>query len=546
MNLDWNFYFDDWLIDKIPEGMEIKIEEHPSGVTINPPELTCYFGANPIYMYGTGKLYHEVLMSPSGIAIYPEFLERPGFEFVEEIGFKVDFKDNKDYWGNIVEDKHVGYVNALSYMNAIIKTIYGVDTGDYIGKRTPSSELRPLSTEDRVLLQQSFTNYQVFPSETYMRDTGCFFYIRGGVEREAEGPYELMSGTYLTATAPGAFINTPGTFNSVLFLKYTYIEIPQTIIDNLSSSFFHLLFGTTEGFRSGTVFDFGSTNSATPPNYGFSLSLEPSGVTIVMNDGNFNTFHIAASIDFRFSHRFSILRSGDYLNVIMDGKILDTVDISNVGVILFNPAKKNYISARSLDSASNVEAGDLEEIAFFSSQIDTQYIDKYYDDIVPLTQQGGTEAILYENIPLSLSYDLTYTKPTNIFIPNFFGAKFDKFYLVDSSGMINIIGGTETSGSYLTGYEPIEHKSILIKTGFKFHSVTTENFEENIDFGVGDRIPVLTKLTSDVHIPLQIYMKFKIPDFHDRKITYNIRLVLKSLDKFLWYSYQKFKTGEFV
>ena len=546
MNLDWDFFYDDWLIDKIPEGMDIRIEEHPSGVTINPPELTCYFGANPIYLYGLGKLYHEVLMSPTGIAIYPEFLERPGFEFVEEIRFKVDFADQRDYWGNIVEDKHVGYVNALSYMNNLVKAIYGVDTGTYIGKRTPSSSLRKLDMEDRALLDASFTNYQVFPSEVYMRDAGCFFYVRGGVEREREGPYELMSGTFLTGYAPGAFINTPGTFNDVLFLKYTYVEVPQTIVDNLSSSFFHILFGTTEGFRSGTVFDFGSTNSATPPNYGFSLSLEPSGVSIVMNDGNLNVFNMPFSIDFRFSHKFSIIRSGDYLNVIMDGDILGTVNISGVGSILFNPTKKNYISARSFDSASNVGAGDLEEIAFFSRSIDDNIIDKYYNDIVPLTQSGGTEAILYDNIPLSLSYDLTYTKPTNIFIPNFFGAKFDKFYLVDANGIINIIGGSATNSSYLTGYEPIEHKSILMKTGFKFHSVTTNNYEENIDFGVGERIPVLTKLTSDVHIPIRIYMKFKIPEFHDHKITYNMRLVLKSLDKFLWYSYKKYKTGEFV
>jgi len=73
MNLDWNFYFDSWLIDKIPDGFEIRIEEHPSGVSINPPELTCYFGANPIYLYGLGKLYHEVLMSPDGITVYPSF-----------------------------------------------------------------------------------------------------------------------------------------------------------------------------------------------------------------------------------------------------------------------------------------------------------------------------------------------------------------------------------------------------------------------------------------------------------------------------------------
>ncbi len=546
MNLDWDFYFDDWLIDKVPDGMQIRIEEHPSGININPPELTCYFGANPIYMYGLGKLFHEVLMSPTGIAIYPEFLGRPGFEFVEEVRFKVDFKEQKDYWGNVVLDKHIGYVNALSYMNSILGSMYGVSIDEYVGTKTPSSKLRKLNAVDYDLLSSEFATFQVFESEVYMRDNGCFLYFRGGVEQDMIGPYDLMSGTYLNSVSPGASIVTPGTFNEILFLKYSYIELPESSVSGLSSSEFHILFGTAQEFRLGVVFDFGYTNNSVPPNYGFMVELQPTGVKIGMNDGNMHSFDFLTNIDFRFSHKFSIRRVDNTLAVIMDGEIIGMEDVSNVGSILFDPGRKNYISARSTEPTVNVSTGDIEEVAFFSNIIPEMNMEKYYSEAIPLTKKGGSDSFEYENIPLALSYDLTYTKPTEIFIPNFFGGVFDKFYLVDKNDTVKVIADKVINESYLEDYEPIDDKSIMIPNGFKMHSVITDNFEDNVDFNIGEKLPVLTRLTSDVHIPLQIYMKFKIPEFHDRKIIYNMRLILKSLDKFLWYSYKKFKTGEFV
>ena len=546
MNLDWDFYFDSWLIDKIPDGMEIKIEEHPSGVTINPSELTCYFGANPIYMYGVGKLYHEVLVSPTGIAIYPEFLERPGFEFVEEITFKADFEKAKDYWGKDVVDKHVGFINALEYMNLISKTLYGVEEDGYVGVGTPSSKLRKLRHEDYLLQQEAFDNYQVFDDAQAMRDAGCSLYLRMDAEHEKPGPYDLISGTYLQATAPGAIITSSATFSNVMFLKYTYIELPASSVAALSSNDFQILFGTAEEFRPGTLFDFGSTSNSTPPNYGFRVDMATTGITIFVGDGDNHIIEMPFLVDFRFSHRFSIVRSGTNLIVVLDGEIAHAKTDVDFGNIVFDASRKNYISARAEDPARNVPGGDIEELAIFSSVLEDDTIVKYYDNIVPLIKKGGLASISYADVPVSLSYDLTYAKPTEFFIPNFFKAKIDKFYLVDAQGIVNIIGGNASSSAYIDGYEPIEDKSVMIKKGFRFDNVTTFNFEENIDFAIGERIPVLTKLTSDVHIPLRIYMKFKIPSWHNRKIIYNIRLVLKSMQEFLWYSYKKYKTGEFV
>jgi len=159
VTLDWNFFFDDWLIDKVPDSYEITIEEHPNGLKINPPELTCYFGANPIYMYGEGKLLQEVIMSPAGFIVFPEFLQRPGFEFVEEGSFSVSFPEKYDFYGNSVIDKHVGMVNAKKYLESIFLNVYGTTTG-YSGIKMPSTDLRRLNIEDYRLIQYGISKFE--------------------------------------------------------------------------------------------------------------------------------------------------------------------------------------------------------------------------------------------------------------------------------------------------------------------------------------------------------------------------------------------------
>ena len=546
MNLDWNFYFDSWLIDKVPDGLEIRVEEHPSGVSINPPELTCFFGANPIYLYGLGKLYHEVLMSPDGITVYPSFLGRPGFEFVEEIKFKVDFEENTDFFGRDVVDLHTGYVSATRFMKSVLREMYGVADDSFVFISTPSSALRRLTKQDNDIISKSFDNYQVFHDVQEMRDEQCSLYMHGYGENDRNGPYELVAGQYLEAVAPGALINTNGTFGDTLFLKYTYVKIPHQMITPIGTSEFHILFTTLPQFRFGTLLDFGSTSNVNPPNYGFRMDITPSNILVYLNDGNTNMFDFPHEIDFRFTHRFSILRSGDTISISCDNEIIGVHDISNIGNVLLSGSNENVLSGKSMPSAKNDQAGDIEEFAIFGQKVSDEKMYKYNNDIVPLVKPGGLEAIAEQNVPVALSYGLTYDKPTNIFIPNFFGGKFKNFYLINEAGVVNVIGGDGSQNYYLDDHEPVENKSILIDNGFTIDSVTTFNYEDNIDFQIGTKIPVLTKLTSDVHIPLRIYMKFKLPEFYDNKTVYTMSLVLKSLKKFIWYGYEKYKTGEFV
>jgi len=179
-----------------------------------------------------------------------------------------------------------------------------------------------------------------------MSDELCSMYIHGYGENDRNGPYEIISGQYLTAVAPGALINTNGTFGDTLFLKYTYIEVPAQLITPISTSEFQILFTTLPQFRFGTLIDFGSTSNNTPPNYGFRVDITPSNISIYLNDGNTNIVDFPHNIDFRFTHRFSILRADGTISVFCDNEIVGVHDVQSVGNVLFSQSYKNIISGR--------------------------------------------------------------------------------------------------------------------------------------------------------------------------------------------------------
>lgn len=531
MNLDWDFYYDSWLIDKVPDGLEIRIEETPKGFSFNPPSLTCYFGANPIYLYGEGKLFHEAIMSPNGFAIYPEFLGRPGFEFVSETSFSVSFDKAKDFNGNSVIDKHVGWVDATSFLQLIEKNMYGMADNQYASIRTASSKLRMLNADDYRLQQEDLSQYQVFDTYQSMKDEGCTFYCN--MDGSTGSAVDNISGTSLATTSPGTLITIPGNFGDVILLRNTYIELGATQIAALKSPEFQILFSTQSSFREGILFDFGSTNNANANNYGFRLEILSVGLNIIMNTGaEYTEYNIPFEIDFRFPHRFSLLKTGTYIIVAMDGDIVAIKDNASTDVIVFDSSLKNYISGSYKENNMNLSTGDIEEVAFFNQRIEDERMDLYTRSFIPIVKRGGITAINYENVPMSLSYNLTYAKPTYMFIPNFFGGDISNVYLHTSSDTVISAGG--------------EDKSLTIPNGYKTQNVITNNLEENIDFTIGTKLPLLTKVTSDTHIPLKIKMVFQLPEWYDKKTTYSMRLITKSLKKFLWYSFRKYKTGEFV
>jgi hypothetical protein len=252
-------------------------------------------------------------------------------------------------------------------------------------------------------------------------------------------------------------------------------------------------------------------------------------VTVVANDGTLRRMDLYYQFDFTFPQRIMIYRNLDSFSVSVDGENLATYTIEDIGNIIFSSGTVGYISY-SESSSRNVATGDIEDIAMFSPPMSDDNVYRYFNENIPFIDRGGDTLIEFENIPVSLSYDLTYNKPTRLITSNFFGGKLKKIYLVDASGNIEML--TPSEEDEFTGIDKAQ-RSFTIPNGFKIDNVSTYHDDSGVDFIVGEKIPAITKLTSDTHIPIKIYMKFKIPSFWDKKKTYNIKLVMRPLAQML-------------
>jgi hypothetical protein len=550
MNLDWGFYYDSWLIDKIPDVVNIKVEEHPEGIVFNPPELEFYFGANPIYLYGEGKLFHEVLFCPDGIVFYPSFLGRPGFEFVDEISFSIDFKEDEHFDGTPTVSHHIGYIDATRYIQLIMNKLYGVGNNEYVKVKTPSTRLRYVTNTDITLQDASWRSEAVFYDASDMAQNGCKFYTTMSVDEGDIGIRNEINGAMHEVVSPGAIVLKKGLFYSDVLLKYSYIEAPSEIVGLVGSDRFYMMFTTLPEFRFGTLFDFGSTNNATGPNYGFRLDINGSYATLYLNDGNLHIFDIPYDdVDFNFSHRWLIGRGDGGLVVSIDGRTYLSADISDVGNVLYNPSFKNYISLIHSAPDASVQTGDIEELAIFNNMPDEEQYDlsSFYNGTLPMLKKGGVDEAILDNTPVMLSYSLTYDKPTYFFIPNFFGGEFDKFFIVNEAGEVKVITDGKALGDYyITDMIPIKDKSLKVPIGYQVYQVTTKNQEPLFFEDIPTKIPAITKLTSDTHIPIRGKIKFKLPFFYNIPTTYNMSLNMKALSKFIVYSFKKYKTEEHI
>jgi hypothetical protein len=487
MNLDWDFYYDKWLIDKVPDGLEIKIVDRGGGVECIPPSLTCYFGANPIYLYGKGKLWHESILSPRGIAIFPEFLQRPGFEWINRNTFKVDFPSTTDFFNRNVVAMHIGKVNATRYLHDTLKMMYGVETTDFVDMKTASTGLRLMNADDYNLIERGVSDKQIFLNMNEMTGEHCIFYSRMFIENGRIGPAELVRGVDLVAKTPGAPILIPGSFTRVLFLKYSHIEIPSIYVSNMfRTPSWALLFRTLPNFREGVLLDFGSTNFTEDTNYGARISINIESMEVILNDGNLNRFNFPLNVDFRFAHSWALRVTDDVLFLAIDGTLVATHDISNLGPVQYSATYPNFIS-KIATSGDNQYTGDIEELAWFDGPISDDKVNMFLEGLIPLLKKGGVDALESENIPHALSYGLTFTKPTDFYIPNYFNADFYKFYLKDKDDLV-IIATTDApavNSSYRSDLEPYHDKSLLIPFGFNIDQVLAIENGNDDPYGSG-------------------------------------------------------------
>ena len=527
MLLDWDFYFDSWLIDKIPNGYKITIEEHPNGLKINPSELTCYFGANPIYLYGEGKVLHEVMMSPRGFIVYPDFLQRPGFEFVDELSFSIDFPEENNFFGDRVIDKHVGNVRAKDYFSKIIDNVYGTIDG-YTTIKTPSSELRRLNVDDYEKIQKGVQKIQIYDTIEDMKNDNCVFFTTMGIQDDSDYLTEEIHEIGMKVVSPGPILQRYGVNNKVIHLRYSYVVLPEYLKDVLSGDSFQILFTTLKDFRFGTLIDFGATELADGNNYGFRVSIYSDFIEIIANNGTMQRFTFPYKFDTSMPHKIMIIKEQNKVSVIVDNTNLGIFSIDGSINIVFPEAVRGYISRNSENKG--VSTGDIENLAIFAPMMSLENQKKFLEDELPVFILSDSDKIDIENTPVALSYSLTYQKPSKIITGNHFGGDIESIYLSDKRGVVEKI----SKGNKISS----DAKSFWIDNGYKIENVVTL-----IKDGQPiDNFPALTKLTSDTHIPLRIFMRFKVPEFWDRNLSFNISLVLRPIANLLRYSYKKPKT----
>lgn len=568
MNLDWAFYYDSWLIDKVPNGLNIEVTETENGLVCVPDSLTCYFGANPIYLYGEGKLFHESLVSPRGIAIYPEFLDRPGFEWVDRKTFKVDFPEELDFNGNVVVDLHAGHINATQFMKDVLLAMYGLDcdgveSARYTTRHTPSTSTHVLTSSEYEEIAEDVSQFAIFTDENELRalftPNGVGLYVSMGETFTVSGETRVSIVTNLIDSCLKFSTSDQIQWRAGLQRKVFSTNGMSVVNHNVwhpaltfTDVGYCVLFRTLEYLREGTILSIGEENDYT--NGGFSIEIHLNQVIVHAGDVSkstdmtFYTFALNFNIDFRFPHTFAILFNKSTVDLVMDGDTIGSIptvwDYGNFTILQQSTPVSFLIGASRLEDTVN--SGDIEELLIAPLPLPDGFFEKYFNGI-PILYDGGLKEVLNTNTPPQLSYDLTYTTPTDVFIPNYLGEDFDKHYLKNHYGHVIIAGydGNDVySSSYQEGLEPYEDKSLYIPLGYTIDNATMASTNVSVP---ETNIKVLTKLTSDVHIPLRIHMDFVVPEnFYKKDISFPMRLVVASLTKWLWYPFKKFKTGEFI
>jgi len=83
-----------------------------------------------------------------------------------------------------------------------------------------------------------------------------------------------------------------------------------------------------------------------------------------------------------------------------------------------------------------------------------------------------------------------------------------------------------------------------IPKGFKLYGALG-NSDPGLDDST-DNCFMLTKISSDSHIPIRVDMSFKIPEWWTKDMDLEMELRIIPVDKTLWYHYKRFRTGEWT
>ena len=531
MRLHWGFYNDSWLIDPIPETMPIRFEEHPNGWKINPSSIRFFFGANPEYVWGEGKLYHEVLFSDLGFIVMPFFYGRPGFEFVDS--FKLSISENTDWLGKPSTIYKVGRADVTQMVKKQIEKFYDVAEDKYFKAGDLSSEL--VEADDATVKTQYQTQYEhIFDTPSDMiNNLGCIWYSTFHPDSNMNIIDLISNHTINVETPLDKVYFTQGIYENTLLLKDVRIDITEpmsSIFNDKQCNEFFITFKAPANFRPGTLIDYGSDIKS-----GFRIDVLKEGVDVYVNG---NKYHFAENLSFISPNSFMVyFKTMNTLTVRINDKTI-AVDI-NEDMPTVLESDKAYLSSYS-KSHKYVKTGDVEELGFFKHAPIESYIKSYmsFDTFLPFSQPNSADTM-----PLLLD-KFTYSAPASVFIPNSFQSKnstnkvipFEKIYIKDNNSNVNIAdyeAKPKLDGSYLhmpkdnNVYGAIGHPD--------------PDFDDHTEF-----CDMIKKISTDSHIPIQVDMKFKIPKWWTKDMHLNMDLRLVPINKMAWYAYKRYKTGEWV
>ena len=530
MILHWGFFKDAWLIDKVPDIFPITFEEHPKGWRINPSKVTFYFGANPTYLWGEGKLYHEVLFGNLGFVFLPFFYGRPGLEFIES--YKVTFVDDKDWVGNSAGIYKIGRVNIDDMIKSYIQKYYDVDPNKKFQPGDLSSKLVK-ATGDEIKSQFQTEYNAIFKTISDMRNNlNCIWY--SSFHSHNEEIIELTSNKEIPVITPfDTYYFVQAIYKNVLSFKDCRVDITKplkVIFYEKDSNECFITFKTPTGFIEGVVIDYGYDDKS-----GFRLDIVKEGVDIYVNG---KKYHYAKNLIFNTNNSFVIYIKFDSEVMIRINKDTTIRTKDKIPKPTIKDSDIAYISSFS-KSNKYVETGNFEEFGIFKSFPNPDYIDRFleFDPFLPFIQQDQKK-----EIPIVLE-NLTFSCPASILIPNGFTSKedgnkktipFNKVYLEDQNSNIEV-----------ATYSKVKNKDAVelnIPKNFNVYKVLGN--EDKYFDDKTENCYMIKKISTDTHIPIKIDIEFKIPEWWNKEMELKMELRLVPIGRMLWYHYKRFKTGD--
>jgi len=573
MDLPWGFYRDSWLIDPYPNEIEIVVKKDEKGKFYpSPGKVVLFFGANPKYIYGEGKYEHEVFISPTGTALYPEFSETINGDFIRIDNIVITTVKEYDFDGRLNYDKFFGDVDPLLFLENVQKKVYKLSQGKFSTNFTPSPFLREATDSELLSKVVDSSKFSIYENAEQMANDGCLHYWKMDIQPSLNE--NTVSIDDKIGGMPLKFITNYSInyqiFDEVSTLDITrgYLQVSRSILNSLKNGFY-LMFKTLPNLKFGKVFSFGIEN-INGKYYGCEFYINETSISFVANNEDQRIWEKTCSIDWSFSQKVGIYFKHGILKIIVSKITLIDEEVStNISFFennIFVIAGK-IISERRSPS----RFGNISEFAIFDGD-DNVGAEKFVDTDKVFIRSSYLPTVQEEDGTPIISDNLTFKDDRMFFLPNYGDSpKFKEIqtrenYNVDTKQFTSEeyynIGSTSQRNNVFRLYaiDSSGYKTVLKKVpdnlrrqqdrpediiiANKLYRIPKRTRFFGIIIGndyTGRKFNSLTKLTSDTHYPLRIEIDISVPDYFKVENTYKFKLKLTSLDSFLYYNYAKFR-----